>query len=201
MTIAPLELEWGTPPGWFVVTLDDDLDAAVTASLDEGARRDPDVMEAYPQLRGMLQGYAADRQDDGAVVVLVRWGYTEGGGLLCAYASVDRLERDAGPVDDEVQERFDELAEERSDDRGTPAVDVVTTPLGRGVWREAVCELAPAADGGSTELVELAVVHDVWLWVGHGPDLLRIGVTSFQLGLADQLRAELELIVAAVRAR
>ena len=132
MTIAPLELEWGVPPAWFVITLGDDLEAAVTESLDEGARRDPNAMEAYPQLRGMLQGYAADRQADGAVVVLVRWGQTEGGGLFSAYASVDRLERDAGPVDDEVQARFDELAEERSDDRGAPAVDVVTTAARSG---------------------------------------------------------------------
>ena len=200
MTIAPLELEWGVPPAWFVITLGDDLEAAVTASLDEGARRDPNAMEAYPQLHGMLQGYAADRQADGAVVALVRWGQTEGGGLFSAYASVDRLERDAGPVDDEVQARFDELAEERSDDRGAPAVDVVTTGLGRGVWREVVCELAPTDEGGRKEIVELAVVHDIWLWVGDGPDLLRIGVTSFQLGLADLLRAELELIIDAVRA-
>ena len=201
MTIPPLELEWGVPPAWFVITLGGDLDAAVTEALDEGARRDPNVMEAYPQLHGMLQRYAADRQGDGAVVVLVRWGQTDDGGLFSAYASVDRLERDAGPVDGEVQERFDQLSEERADDRGAPTVEVFTTPVGRGVWREAVGELPAADGGGRTEIVELAVLHDIWLWVGDGPDVLRIGVTSFQLGLADQLRAELGLIVDALRAQ
>jgi|GEM_PF-5513531 hypothetical protein len=198
VSLPPLELSWSLPEHWLFVPLDaGDLEAAVEEALDESAERDPLVMAAYAELRQMLLGYARARAADGSIAVLVRWGATERGDLLSAYVSVDRYERGAGDVGDELEDRLAGLLEERPDDHAAPFVDRISAPLGKGLRRHSVVRV-PAADderAPGPEVERLALHVEIWLRVQGRQDELRFDLTSFQVGHAALLAEELGLVV------
>jgi hypothetical protein len=183
------------PPVWFGLTCDQAVDRAqVPPQVDDYIRHMTSTKKwQIRKLRaGMvdsLLSWSAGAAGLGAEVAAMRWDEDETFGMGIATLMVRRLERDRGPVVNELETLRPLLAKETPTDEFPPRVADVALAIGPGLRMEAVRQ--PSDVNGQPRHLRLVVEY--WIPVDD-VDLVQMSFATSNLALAPVMTEEFEVI-------